>query len=263
MYRISLAMHTKTGLQMVPRLHTELKSLLLSETLAILACVNNCLDRSISGKVIRIISDSQAVLKALHRDCFSTKTVWECHNALNGNLKRHFRTHTKENPYSCEICNKSFNTSLRKHLRTHTKEKPYSCEICNKSFSESKMPTVYKRKKTGAARETWTEDNLKEALRRLEAGEIGVNEAARYYGIPSRTLRRRRKTGNNIKTSSLGPQGVFGVENEKRLVKHIQRLEKCGFAPDKDTIRTLAFQFAEKLGLNHRFNLESRMAGQQ
>ncbi|XP_054706771.1 uncharacterized protein LOC129216581 [Uloborus diversus] len=123
------------------------------------------------------------------------------------------------------------------------------------------MPTVYKRKKTGAARGTWTEDNLKEALMRLEAGEIGVNEAARYYGIPSRTLRRRRKTGNNIKTSSLGPQGVFGVENEKRLVKHIQRLEKCGFAPDKETIRTLAFQFAEKLGLNHRFNLESRMAG--
>ncbi|XP_054723946.1 zinc finger protein 233-like [Uloborus diversus] len=59
-----------------------LESLLLSEALATLACVNNCLDRGISGKVIRIISDSQAVLKALHRDCFSTKTVWECHNAL-------------------------------------------------------------------------------------------------------------------------------------------------------------------------------------
>ncbi|XP_054712945.1 RRP12-like protein [Uloborus diversus] len=53
-----------------------------AETLAMLACVNNCLERGISGKVIRIFSGSQAVLKALNRDRFSTKTVWECHNAL-------------------------------------------------------------------------------------------------------------------------------------------------------------------------------------
>ncbi|XP_054723953.1 zinc finger protein 596-like, partial [Uloborus diversus] len=41
--------------------------------------------------------------------------------AESGSLKRHFRTHTQEKSYSCEI------------LRTHTKEKPYSCEICKKS----------------------------------------------------------------------------------------------------------------------------------
>lgn len=36
-------------------------------------------------------------------------------------------------------------------------------------------------------------------------------------------------------------------------MKHIQRLEKSGFAPDRETIRTPAFQFAEKLGPNLRF----------
>lgn len=122
------------------------------------------------------------------------------------------------------------------------------------------MPTEYKRKSTGAVRGVWTEEQLKEAIARLEAGEIGVNEAARYYGIPSRTLRRRKKSGSTIKVP-LGPQGVFGIQNEKRLVIHIQSLEKVGFAPGRETIRSLAFQFAEKLGLNHRFNKDSGMAG--
>ncbi|KAJ8883819.1 hypothetical protein PR048_015674 [Dryococelus australis] len=40
--------------------------------------------------------------------------------------------------------------------------------------------------KRSHARGTWTEDNVKEAIARLQAGEIGVNEAASC--IPSRTL---------------------------------------------------------------------------
>ena len=48
---------------------------------------------------------------------------------------------------------------------------------------------------------------------------------------------------------------------EKRLVSHNQRLEKSGFAPGRETIRSLAYQFAEKLGLAHPFNAELNMAG--
>lgn len=89
---------------------------------------------------------------------------------------------------------------------------------------------------------------------------MGVNEASRAYGIPSRTLRRRRIQGTRLDLP-LGPQGVLGIENEKRLVKHVQRLEQAGFAPDRETIWALAFQFAEKLGINHRFNRETGLAG--
>jgi hypothetical protein len=62
-------------------------------------------------------------------------------------------------------------------------------------------------------------------MRRTEAGEIGINEAALYYGIPSRLLRRRRQTGI-FRAHPLCPQGILGTDNEKRLMKHIKDLER-------------------------------------
>ncbi|KAJ8890168.1 hypothetical protein PR048_009675 [Dryococelus australis] len=106
------------------------------------------------------------------------------------------------------------------------------------------MPTEYKSQKTGAARGTWTEDNLKEAIARLQAVVIGVNEASWYYGIPSRTLR-----------------GVLGTENEKRLVRHIQRPKRAGFAPTRENIRSLAYKFADTFRLHIRFNSVTGMTG--
>lgn len=123
------------------------------------------------------------------------------------------------------------------------------------------MPTVYQRKNSDTPRRQWTQENLIQAIDRINSGEMGINEAARTYGIPSRTLRRRRRSGIVTTELPLGPQGIFGIENEKRLVRHIQRLEKAGFAPDRETIRSLAYQFAEKLQLKHPFNTETQLAG--
>lgn len=124
------------------------------------------------------------------------------------------------------------------------------------------MPTEYRRKSGANPRiRQWRPEDLEQALRSLNSGEMGVNEASRTYDIPSRTLRRRRHQGDRPIDLPLGPQGILGIENEKRLVRHIQKLEKAGFAPDRDTIRALAFQFAEKLGVSHRFNRQTGMAG--
>lgn len=51
-------------------------------------------------------------------------------------------------------------------------------------------------------------------------------------------------------------------ENEKRLASYIKRLANAGFAPDRSAIRFLAYQFAEKLGIKHKFSKEKEKAGQ-
>lgn len=60
-----------------------------------------------------------------------------------------------------------------------------------------------------------------------------------------------------------GKYPVLGFENEKRLVAHILKLGDAGFPPERNTIRQLAYQFAENLGLKHNFNNETKTAGPQ
>lgn len=119
------------------------------------------------------------------------------------------------------------------------------------------MPNFYQRK---SDRASWSEEALKEAIARVKAGDIGKREAEKYYGIPARTICRRIEK-DDCKKKGLGPEGTLGAENEKRLVRHIQNLSSVGFAPDRQTVRVLAYKFAEKLNISHKFSKECEMAG--
>lgn len=57
--------------------------------------------------------------------------------------------------------------------------------------------------------------------------------------------------------------GVLGKENERRLVAHIKNLCASGFAPDRKAVRSMAFHFAEKLEIKHKFSKEDQKAGKQ
>ncbi|KAJ4429041.1 hypothetical protein ANN_26037 [Periplaneta americana] len=98
-----------------------------------------------------------------------------------------------------------------------------------------------KYKKEASGRDRWSEESLAQAMVAVRGKKMGVNEASRDYGIPSRTLR-RRIIKNSTKKLGLGPYEILGYENELRLVRHIKRLEESGFALTSKDLQQVIFK---------------------
>lgn len=55
--------------------------------------------------------------------------------------------------------------------------------------------------------------------------------------------------------------GVLGTENEKKLANHVKKLQEAGFAPTPVDLRRIAYHFAEKCGIKHKFSKLNEIAG--
>lgn len=121
------------------------------------------------------------------------------------------------------------------------------------------MPNKYKRIAL-ATRGNWSEESLKSALIAIKNGELSIYKASIVYNVPRKTLERRYKT-NNDKKGPMGPTSMLGDRNEKKLADHIKTMQAKGFPLTIYDVRVIAFQFAEQLNINHKFNKSDEKAG--
>ncbi|KAI4466550.1 hypothetical protein MML48_2g00003460 [Holotrichia oblita] len=59
----------------------------------------------------------------------------------------------------------------------------------------------------------------------------------------------------------MGPSSMLEQQNEQKLVTHIKTMKSKGFPLSIDDVRTIAFHFAERLNISHRFNKTTEKAG--
>ena len=121
------------------------------------------------------------------------------------------------------------------------------------------MGRTYTRKTT---RGSYGADSITGALKSISQG-TPLKTAARQYGVPAKTLRRHRD-GAVMKPGSIS-LGRFKQElnedHEAELVIIIQKMEKALYGLSTTDVRKLAFDFATKVGIAHRFNQELKIAG--
>lgn len=119
------------------------------------------------------------------------------------------------------------------------------------------MPNKYIRK---TDRGSWKEEDLRNAINKVNNDGYSVRKASMEFNIPRKTLERKLKTGCDSKIP-MGPSSSLGSANELRLVRHIKEMQTHGFPLTRDCVRRLAYDFAMQLGLKHKFNNEKGKAG--
>jgi hypothetical protein len=125
------------------------------------------------------------------------------------------------------------------------------------------MPRKYERKSSQAS---WESEAMAEAIKAVKEGNMPFQTASKLYNIPRNTLKRRvldknKDAKNEIKLlGSIRP--VFTSDQEMEIVQHIEEMETRFYGFTKKELRSLAYQLAEKNGLNHNFNKESQLAGE-
>lgn len=110
----------------------------------------------------------------------------------------------------------------------------------------------------------WKEEDMERAIASFQNGDMGINAICRTYGVPKKTLKRRLEGKNTYATNE---KQVFGrpqdlpSELENELVQHVLDLEQMFFGVTREDLKKMAFQLAEANSIPHRFNNESKMAG--
>ncbi|XP_063358232.1 uncharacterized protein LOC134647836 isoform X1 [Cydia amplana] len=133
-----------------------------------------------------------------------------------------------------------------------------------KSLDLSEMVRKYERM---SGRQSWNEADMARAVAAVVSGKMGYKLAARTFHIPRSTLQRRASKIRYQQPDDPKPimghyRRVFTESQEKDLVGYIKSMEQYFMGVSRRDIRELAYQYAEDNHLNHPFDTNSRMAGE-
>lgn len=108
-------------------------------------------------------------------------------------------------------------------------------------------------------RTTCSESTINEARERIAKGE-SKRQVAESLGMPESTLRLRLQRGYT--SNSLGRfKPTFSLQMETEFSSYIKTVDNMFYGITVRELRCLAFQFAEKNKINHRFDKNKQMAG--
>ncbi|KAB0805315.1 hypothetical protein PPYR_02285 [Photinus pyralis] len=124
------------------------------------------------------------------------------------------------------------------------------------------MPRTYHRKSN---RQNWNAEHMDTALQEVLHNGMPFKTAARIFGVPLMSLKRRAKNKNVIAKDSIkhlgGKTTTFTNDQENELIRHILDLESRMYGLTTTDLRRLAFQLAEKNHIPHHFSREKQIAG--
>jgi hypothetical protein len=106
----------------------------------------------------------------------------------------------------------------------------------------------------------WKSENMAAAVKEVKENKMPLANYSKKCDVPRNTLRSRLTTGS-VSNRQLGKGATLNAAVEDKLVRHLLILDSKGFGLTVTDVRELAFQFAEKNGLCHKFNVEKKMAG--
>jgi transposase-like protein len=110
---------------------------------------------------------------------------------------------------------------------------------------------VRSRKRT-TEKAKWTEQELETAIRAVRGGR-NVKRVAQQFNIARTTRRDRMKSGNMCK-ARLGRKPLLTAALEKELANHVLLLAKLFFGMAQIQLRRLAFETAERSGIQNNLN---------
>ena len=97
-------------------------------------------------------------------------------------------------------------------------------------------------------RKQWSNDSMVLAMEAVKAGRLGVNEAARTYGLPCSTLKDHLK-GKVVHGTNPGPRPFLDEVEEKSLTEHLIRAAQLGYGKTRKQVLGMVENVAREKGI--------------